>query len=142
MQLKHSIAGRIIRCLLFFLMVLATCQGLPTTVAAQDRIPLLQGGPHTGSWESRDVFLEYQYTAQQGTFILNIGVKAKRRYDQMSVRIKFFDGQGKVLETKSIFNSGFRTKSKGKDSIEKTFEIPVSSTQFTFHLMLKTYVGK
>jgi hypothetical protein len=71
-------------------MVLANCQGLQTTVAAQDRIPLLQAGPRTGSWESNDVSLEYQYVAQQGTFKLNIGGEAKRKYDQLSVWIKFF----------------------------------------------------
>ena len=143
MQLKNSIAGGIIRCLLFFSMVLATCQGLHSTVAAQDRIPLLQGGPHTGSWESNDVSLEYQYVAQQGTFKLNIGGNAKRKYDQLSVWIKFFDAQGKVLETKSVFNSGFRIKlSGGKDAIEKTFEIPIGSTQFAFHSILKDRLGR
>lgn len=143
MQPKNSIAGWIIRCLLFFSMVLAICQGLQTTVAAQKRIPLLQGGPHTGSWESNDVFLEYQYVAQEGTFKLNIGGKAKRKYDQLTVWIKFFDEQGKVLETKSVFNSGFRRKlSRGKDTIEKTFKIPTNSTQFTFQSMLKERLGR
>ncbi len=143
MQLKNSIAGGIVRCLLFFLMVLATCQGLQTTVAAQDRIPLLQGGPHTGSWESNDVSLEYQYVAQEGTFKLNIGGEAKRKYDQLSVWIKFFDAQGKVLETKSVFNSGFRRElSRGKDAIEETLEIPTNSTQFTFQSMLKDRLGR
>jgi len=143
MQLKNSIAGGIIRCLVFFSMVLATCQGLQTTVAAQDRIPLLQGGPHTGSWESSDVILEYQYVAQEGSFKLNISGEAKRKYDQLSVWIKFFDAQGKVLETKSVFNSGFRRElSRGKDAIEKTFEIPKNSTQFAFHSMLKDRLGR
>ena len=143
MQLKHSIAGGVIRCLLFFSMVLATYQALQTTVAAQDRIPLLQGGPHTGSWESSDVSLEYQYVAQEGTFKLNIGGEAKRKYDQLSVWIKFFDAQGKVLETKSVFNSGFRRElSRGKDAIEKTFEIPTGSTQFAFQSMLKDRLGR
>jgi hypothetical protein len=143
MQLKNYKAWGIIRCLLFFSMVLATCQGLQTTAAAQDRIPLLQGGPHAGSWESSDVILEYQYVAQEGTFKLNIGGNAKRKYDQLSVRIKFFDAQGKVLETKSVFNSGFRIElSRGKDAIEKTFEIPISSTQFAFQSMLKDRVGR
>ena len=143
MQLKNSLAERIIRCLLFFLMILATCQGLQTTVAAQDLSPLQQGGPHTGSWESSDVFLEYQYVAQQSTFKINIGGKAKRGYDQLSVWIKFFDAQGKVLETKSVFNSGFRQKLfRGKDRIEKTFEIPISSTQFAFHSMLMDRQGR
>jgi len=143
MRLKNSIAGGIIRCLLFFSMVLAVWQGLQTTVAAQDLIPLVQGGPHAGSWESSDVFLEYQYVAQQSTFKINIGGKAKRGYDQLSVWIKFFDAQGKVLEKKSVFNSGFRQKLlRDKGRIEKTFEIPTSSTQFAFHSMLMDRQGR
>ena len=143
MQLKNFLAERIIRCLLFFSMVLVTCQSLQTTVAAKDLIPLQKGGPHTGSWESSDVFLEYQYVSQQNTFKLNIGGKAKRKYDQLSVWIKFFDAQGKVLEKKSVFNSGFRQKlPRGKDLIEKTFEIPINSTQFAFHSMLKERLGR
>jgi hypothetical protein len=143
MQIKNFLAERIIRCLLVFLMVLAICKGLQTTVAAQNLIPLQPGGPHAGSWESSDVFLEYQFVVQQGTFKINIGGKAKRGYDQLSVWIKFFDAQGKVLEKKSVFNSGFRRKLlRGKDRIEKTFEMPASSTQFAFHSMLMDRQGK
>ena len=122
---------------------MVTWQGLQTTVAAQDRIALLLGGPHAGSWESSDVLLEYEYVARQNTFKLNIGGKAKRGYDQLSVWIKFFDAQGKVLKTKSVFNSGFRRKlSRDKGGIEKTFEIPISSTQFAFQSMLKIREGR
>jgi hypothetical protein len=143
MQLKNFLAERIIRCLLFISMVLVTCQGLQTTVAAKDLIPLQQGGPHAGSWESSDVFLEYQYVSQQNTFKLNIGGKAKRKYDQLSVWIKFFDAQGKALEKESVFNSGFRQKlPRGKDRIEKTFEIPMGSIQFGFQSMLKERIGR
>jgi hypothetical protein len=143
MQLKNSRARGIIRCLLFFSMALVICQNSHSTFAAQDRIPLLQGGPHTGSWESNDVSLEYQYVAQAGTFKLSIGGEAKRKHDQLSVWIKFFDAQGKVLETKSVFNSGFRMQlSRDKDAIEKTFEIPTGSTQFAFQSMLKERLGR
>ena len=143
MQSKNSIAGGIIRCLLFFSIVLVICQGLQTTAAARDLIPIRQGGPHTGSWESSDVLLDYQYVVEQGTFKLNIGGKAKRGYDQLSVWIKFVDPQGKVLEKKSVYNSGFRRKLlRDKGRIEKTFEIPTSSTQFTFHSMLMERTGK
>ena len=100
MQIKNTIAERIIRFVIFFSMILVTWQGLQTTVAAQDRIALLQGGPHAGSWESSDVVLEYQYVAQPGSFKLNIGGSARRGYDQMSVWIKFLDAQGKVLQKK------------------------------------------
>jgi hypothetical protein len=143
MRLKNYRTGRLIRCLLFFSMVLATWLCFHSTVAAQDRIPLLQGGPHTGSWESNDVSLEYQYIAQEGTFKLNIGGEAKRKYDQLSVWIKFFDAQGKALETKSVFNSGFRRGlSRGKDAIEKTFELPTGSAQFAFQSTLKDRLGR
>ena len=125
------------------LMILATCQGLQTTVVAQDRIPQLQGGPHAGSCESSDVSLEYQYVAQPGSFKLNIGGKAKRGYDQLSVWIKFFDKHGKVLEQKSVYNSRLRQKlSRDKGGIEKTFELPVGSTQFAFQSMLKIREGR
>ncbi len=87
--------------------------------------------------------MEYQYVAQEGTFKLNIGGNAKRRYDQLVVWIKFFDEQGKVLETKTVFNSGFRQKLlRRKGRIEKTFEIPISSTQFAFQSMLKIREGR
>jgi hypothetical protein len=143
MQLKNSIAGGIIGCLLFFSMILVACQGLQTTVAAQDRIALIQGGPHQGSWESSDVILEYQYVAQPGSFKLNIGGSAKRGYDQLSVWILFLDAEAKVLETKSVYNSGFREKlPRDRGGIEKIFEIPMGSTQFAFQSMLKIREGR
>ena len=88
--IKEFDSGGITGCLFFFVMVLATCQGLQTTAAAQDRIPLHQGGHHAGSGQSSDVSLEYQYVAQPGSFKLNIGGKAKRGDDQLSVWILLF----------------------------------------------------
>ena len=143
MQLKTTIAGEIIRCLLFFSMVLVIWQVLQTTVAAQELIPIREGAPHAGSWESSDVLLDYQYVAEQGTFKLNIGGKAKQGYDQLSVWIKFVNPQGKVLEKKSVYNSGFRQKLlRAQGRIKKTFEIPTGSTQFTFHSMLMARKGR
>ena len=143
MQFKNSKAKEIIRWLVFFLMVLITCQGLQTAVAARDLFPLQQGGPHTGAWESSDVVVDFKYVAQQGSFKLDIGGKAKRGYDQLSVWIKFTDAQGKVLEKKSVYNSGFRQKLlRAQGRIEKTYEIPPNTTQFTFHSMLQLRQGR
>ena len=143
MQFKNPKAGRIIRCLLFFSLVLATCQSLQTTAAARDLFPLQEGGPHAGAWESSDVVVDFKYVAQQGSFKLDIGGKAKRGYDQLSVWIKFADAQGKVLETKSVYNSGFRQKLlRAQGRIEKTYEIPAGTTQFTFQSMLQLRQGR
>jgi hypothetical protein len=143
MELMKPITGALQSCLMFVLILLIACQGMQTTVAPENRIALLQGGPHAGSWESNDVFLEYQYAKQPGTIKLNLGGHAKRGYDQLSVWVLFLDEQGKILDTKSVFNSGFRQKlTRGKGSIEKTFEIPMGTVQFAFRSMLKIREGK
>jgi hypothetical protein len=136
MELKKPITGALKSGLMFFLFLLIACQGL-RTVAPENRISLLQSGPHNGSWESYDVFIEYQYVKQPGTMKLNFGGYAKRGYDQLSVSVLFLDDQGKILDSKSIFNSGFRSLTRGKDSNEKTLEVPMGTTQFSFRSFLK-----
>ena len=128
--------------LVFFSIVMSACVGTQTMVAPPDSTSIVQGGPHTGSWESNDVSLNYQYVYQPGTLKLNFGGSAKRGYDQLLIWITFFDAQGKLLETKSVFSSGFRQKFlKGSGSTEKTFEIPKDSTNFSFKSMLKVRTG-
>jgi hypothetical protein len=128
--------------LMFFLFLLVACQGI-RTVAPENRISLLQGGPHSGSWESIDVFIEYQYVKQPGTIKINFGSHAKRRYDQLSVSVLFLDAQGKILDAKSVYHSGYRSKlTRGKGSNEKTLEVPMGTTHFAFQSMLKIREGK
>jgi len=142
MEPKKFIGKALIGFLVICLIVLSACVGTQTMVAPQDSTSLVQGGPHTGSWESNDVNLNYQYVYQPGTLKLNFGGSAKRGYDQLLIWITFFDAQGKLLETKSVFSSGFRQNfSKGRGSNEKTFEIPMDSTQFSFKSMLKVRTG-
>jgi hypothetical protein len=142
MRLKKTLTGAIKSGLIFFLFLLIACQGVQTTVAPQNRIALLQGGPHTGSWESIDVFIEYQYVKQPGTIKLNLGGHAKRGYDQLSVWVLFLDAQGKILDSKTVFNSGFRQRlTRDRSSIEKTFEIPEGTTYFSFQSELMDRIG-
>ncbi len=35
------------------------------TVDAENRIELLEGGPHMGSWETRDFLVEFQYSRKR-----------------------------------------------------------------------------
>lgn len=138
MEPKHFIGETMIGFMVFFLIGLSGCVGSQMMVAPEDSISLVQGGPQMGSWESNDVNLNYQYVYQSGTLTLNFGGGAKRGYDQLVIWVRFYDAQGKLLETKSIFNSGYRQKfSPGRDSNEKIFEIPMESTQFSFQSMLK-----
>ncbi len=110
------------------------------TVAPEKRIPLSKDSPQQGSWESFDVALRYQFVEQSGVIQLSVTGKAKRGYDQLLVWIKLVDAEGKVLETKNIYNSGFRSSySRGKwykGMIEKTLEIPPGATAIAFQSSL------
>ena len=111
------------------------------TVAPERRIPLVKDTPQEGSWESIDVALKYQYVEQTGVIQLSVSGKAKRKYDQLLVWVELVDAEGKILETKSIYNSGFRSGlSRGKPhkgTIEKTIEIPLGTTAIAFKSSLK-----
>jgi len=115
-------------------------------VAPERRIPLFEDTPYEGSWESNDVALEYQYVKQTGIIQLSVTGKAKQGYDQLSVWVLFVDAEGKVLETKSIYNSGFRSKTSRKrpqkGTIEKTFEMPLETTHIAFQSSLQPRVGR
>ena len=144
MELKKAARGAFKCGLLSVSILLIACQGLQV-VEPQDRIALLQGGPHAGSWESNDVFLEYQYVWQSGKIELSFSGNAKRGYDQLLVWVLFLDTEGKILETKSGFNSGYRQGSSGKrwylGSVEKMFELPQQTTHLAFRSWLDLYKG-
>ena len=145
MELMRVIVGAFKSCLLFLSILLIACQGLQRA-APKDRIALLQGSPLAGSWESIDVFLEYQYVNQPGIIKLNIQGKAKRLYDQLEIWLFFCEAEGKILETKSIYNSGFRTEDRAskrhKGTIEKTFEMPLATTDIAFESSLQPRSGR
>ena len=126
----------------FLSILLIACQGLQY-VAPKDRIALLQGGPHAGTWESKDVFLEYQYVKQSGTIKLDISLRAKSKFDQLSVWISFLDTEGKILETKGVYNSGYRLESSAerqyKTRVEKTFEVPMETNHVAFRSSMQDY---
>jgi hypothetical protein len=150
MELRKETMGAIKCCLLFLSILLIACQGVQRTIAPENRIALLQGGPHSGSWESNDVFLEYQYVKQPGIIKLDINLKAKRKFDQLSVWVSFLDTEGKILETKSVFNSGYRRKESSglslagryKGSVEKTFEMPMDINHLAFRSSLQPYTDQ
>jgi hypothetical protein len=149
MELRKATMGAFKCCLLFLSILLIACQGL-RVAKPENRIALLQGGPHAGSWESNDVFLEYQYVRQSRTIKFDISIKAKRKFDQLSVWVSFLDTEGKVLETKSVFNSGYRRKEsiglslagRHKGSVEQTFEMPMETNHFGFRSSLQPYTDQ
>ncbi len=116
------------------------------TVAPERRIPLVKDTTHEGSWESSDVTVQYQFVEQTGAIQLSVTGKAKRGYDSLTVWVLFVDAEGKVLEMKSLYNSGFRSETSGtkphKGTIEKTFEMPLETTHIAFQSSLQPRSGR
>ena len=110
--------------LLLLPIALIACAGAPRTVAPEDRISLLQGGPHTGIWESNTILLEYQYHNLSGKLKLSVQAKVKTRvqYDGIKAYVLFVDEGGSVLERKEV--AVYR--------LENTFEIPTQTTAISF----------
>lgn len=143
MASKKSPAGRIKSGLVLILLLLVACAGVQRTLGPENRIELLPDGPHVGFWETNDVFIEYQYVKQPGSFKINLGGYAKRAYDQVSVWVHFLDAQGNILVSKTLVNSGFRQPlTRPKDSIQKTFEIPMDTSYFAFQAALRDRIGQ
>jgi hypothetical protein len=74
---KSIVAGVFISCIGSLLILMVGCQGIQR-VEPRDRTSLLHGAPYSGTWESIDVLLEYQYVNHPGHIKLNIQGKAKR----------------------------------------------------------------
>jgi hypothetical protein len=110
-----------------FLILTIACQGIQKTVKPEDRIALLEGGPHSGSYESQTISLDYQYDKQSDEIRLSVGAKVetRTRYAGLEVWVQFVDSQGKILEEKSIYSG------------ENTFKIPLGTTDLAFRTFLE-----
>lgn len=114
--------------LLLLLLLSAACQGVQKTVTPEDRITLLEGGPHSGNWESRMMSLDYQYHNQSGEIKLSVQpkVKTKATHAGFKVWVLFVDSQGQILEEKLI------------SSWENTFDLPPGTTGLSFRTFLES----
>ena len=128
--------------ILFLSILLIACQGLQK-FAPEDRIALIQGGSQAGSWESTDVLMKYQYVGQPGMIKLGIQAKAKRKYNQLTIWVSFLDTDGKILASKTIYNSGYRQGywRRYLGGAEKTLEMPKEASYLAFRSMLQPYTG-
>ena len=136
---------------LFFVIVLvfAALNGCATsshTVAPENRIAVVPDQPQQGTWESKNVALEYEFVKEGGVLGLFIDGRTKRRMDQVALWVLFLDGDGRLLERESVFNSGFRSKRtrarRMEGTIERAFEVPKGTKYLAFQSQENPYRGR
>lgn len=132
MELKQVIGTAVKSGLLLLLLLSIACQGVQKTVKPEDRISLLEGGPHSGNWESKTISLDYQYYRQSAEVRLSVRAKVitGAPYQGFEVWVQFVDAQGNILEEKSIYSG------------ENTFNIPPGTTDLAFRTFLEPVVYK
>lgn len=116
-------------CLLSLSILLIACASTPRTVAQDDRISLRDGGPHTGTWESRNVSVDYRYSKQSGAIQLRVSPQAKRQFSELTVWALFVDANGNVLGKQEVYSIGARP---GSLTLENKFELPSGTAYLSF----------
>lgn len=141
-----------VKILLFVSMFLAivALNGCSTTggvtVAPEERIAVVPDQLQKGTWESNIIVLEYEFVKEGGTLGLLIDGKTRRKTDQVLLWVLFLDGNGKLIERQSVFNSGFRTKRSRarriEGIIERAFEVPEGTKYMAFQSRKNPYRGR
>ena len=119
--------------LLFLSVLLIACATAPRTVAQDDRISLRDGGPHTGTWESRNVSVDYRYSKQSTIIQLRVSPRARRQFSELTVWALFVDAKGNVIGKQEVYSIGTRP---GSPTLENKFEIPSGTTYLSFNSRL------
>jgi hypothetical protein len=83
-------------------------------VAEEDRIPLMDGGPHKGTWKTRDLSVHYEYQETAPSFqvkgVVELANYVPMGYDSLEyfhLYIHFLEDNGTVLATQRIKSSGY-----------------------------------
>jgi hypothetical protein len=130
--------------LLIFLLVgcagrLGTYKG--SWVAEDDRIVLQDGGSHKGSWQTRDVTIEYTYQKESQNLQISGVVKLARYLTTGFNTLEYFrfeiyalDADGVVLDSKLIRNIGYRRILDffGEISFDTQLELAANSVAMAF----------
>ena len=137
--------------LFFFAVVIAFaafngCATSGHTVAPENRIAVVPDQPQKGTWESKNVALEYEFVKEGGVLGLFIDGRTKRRLDQVALWVLFLDSEGRLIERETVFNSGFRSKRtrarRMEGTIERAFEVPEGTKYLAFQSKEKPYRGR
>jgi hypothetical protein len=134
-----------------FLAVLSSCQGSLLSyrgkpVEAKNRFDLLEGGPHEGDWQTRDIRIEFQYLREQQDLQISGLVKLQdylMHYNFMKsffLSLHFVDTGGKVLVDETIMSAGYRVEMPEQMAFKTNLKIPPDSTAIAFSYSGRAFI--
>ncbi len=117
------------------------------TVVPDNRFELPAGAPHKGSWQTRDLLVEFQYLREQQDLQISGLVKPQdylRHFDRLKYlffSVHFVDAGGKVLVDKVIISAGYRVAMPEKMAFKANLKVPPDSTAIAFSYMGDAYLS-
>ena len=125
------------------MLVLAACAGGVQVIPTGEQIPILGSGTHPGQWQSMDAEVRYRYTvdSQSPDRIQVSGtISPRSRLAELKLTMAFLDGEGKVLESRLLYSSGYRQEQIG-GTFEQTLDLPQDAEAFTFRSQSQAFRG-
>ena len=117
-------------------------------VKAEKRIPLVKGTPQTGKWKVFEYAMNYKYLYTQpkedtlGSIELSGSLKkSPSRLDSLSIWIYLLDGNGRVLEKKRIYDSGYKKGRYMERSLTVKLTVPPETAGISFGHMARMSSG-
>ena len=110
-------------------------------VEEEDRISMQDGGPHKGSWQTRDLSINYEYreatSSLQITGVIELASYLQYNFntlEHLRLNIHFLEANGIVLETERIKVFGYRRflDFLGEMSFNSDFDLTQETVAFAF----------
>jgi hypothetical protein len=128
---------------IFLMAGLAACQSSLTSyrgksVEAKNRFDLVEGGPHEGDWQTRDLRIEFKYLREHQDLQISGLVKPQDYLLHYNIMKSFFlglhfvDAGGKVLVDETIMSTGYRVEMPEQMAFKANLKIPPDSTAIAF----------
>ncbi len=88
--------------------------GVGKMVSEENRIPLVEAGTEYGSWQTRDLTLDYRYSRDQSTLgisgAISFAGQLKKNFSFLEyfyLSVIFLDSQGRVLEMRGLTSTNY-----------------------------------
>ena len=127
-----------IRILLILSMLLIYTGCKVDIIDAGKRIPLVKGSSQSGEWKAFEYIMHYTYLYTQpendtpGSIELSGFLrKSGGGLDSLTIWVYLLDGNGRVLERKSIYDSGHKARHMGR-SFTVTLDVPPETAGISF----------
>ena len=137
--------------LLGMLLVYSACKEdiIGTEIEAGKRVPLVKGSQQTGEWKVFEFIMNYEYSytpSKEGAVgLIKFSGSLKKSgggIDGLTIWIYLLDGNGRVLERKSLYDSGFKAERHMKRSFTVTLATPPETTGISFKHLAQESRGR